>query len=58
MFSILYQLHGDEGARKVIRDSKQGLTVNFTDEKSFLDIDTAEQYQAIKTVDWLWDIHS
>lgn len=45
MFPYLFQLQGDQGARRLIRGSNQGLTIKFAEGKSFLDVDTMEQYQ-------------
>lgn len=48
LFSALYQLYGDEGARRIIRNNtKGGLKLEFTNEKPFLDADTPEQYQML-----------
>lgn len=50
LFPLLLQLKGDEGARKVIRNSSllTGKALDFDDERSFFDIDTKLEYESIK----------
>ncbi|WP_332697897.1 NTP transferase domain-containing protein [Halalkalibacter lacteus] len=48
LFPKLFQLHGDEGARQIIRNSNRGLTVEFKEERNFLDVDTSKEYKSLK----------
>lgn len=48
VFPKLLQLQGDEGARRLIRGcSTQGITVNYTDARPFIDVDTINDYQSL-----------
>jgi len=50
LFSTLFKLHGDEGARKMIRNSQDRINITFKEEKHFLDVDTVKQYQSLKNI--------
>lgn len=47
LFPALFQLNGDNGARQIISNNQQGLTVEFTEARNFLDVDTPLQYQEL-----------
>ncbi|MDR6226786.1 CTP:molybdopterin cytidylyltransferase MocA [Desmospora profundinema] len=48
MFPDLYQIQGDEGARRILRkDPDRGLKIEYKHGKSFLDIDTPSEYQSL-----------
>ncbi len=48
LFSRLAQLHGDEGARKIIREDPSGLMIEYENEISFFDADTPSDYEKLK----------
>ncbi|WP_157811974.1 NTP transferase domain-containing protein [Alteribacter populi] len=47
VFPALFQLHGDEGARRILRNDITGITVEFNTEKPFLDADTPDQFKVL-----------
>jgi molybdenum cofactor cytidylyltransferase len=49
-FSKLFQLQGDEGARRIIRGDSTGVTIECHDENDFLDCDTPIQYKKLSQI--------
>ncbi len=49
LFPALFQLKGDEGARKMIKRNQHGLLIPVTDQRSLQDIDTPEQYLVFRS---------
>lgn len=49
MFPELYQLQGDEGARRILQahEKEKGMVVDWQDQRYFIDIDTPDDYKRL-----------
>lgn len=54
MFPDLLALQGDVGARRLIREDRPGICVEFDDPDLFLDVDTGMDYASLLKKTCLW----